>query len=716
MASYRKLGLVGFVLGTALYVGACGSSDSTVDSGAGGGGVGGEAGDAGPGGKNQGGSGGGVQGGTGAGPSDTGGEGGSGGVTGGSGGDGGGGEGGSGAGGEGGSGAGGDGGSGAGGEGGSGAGGEGADGGGGSGGVPEGGDVDGDWEDEDEGVDDADADGEGDDADSGEETGDPVDPDHKLLMIVVTPQNKLVELDLGTGGTQLFKATGKYMDGKDEDLSGKVVWATDPPGLLGTFGSPAGTLNLSAVGTAGTKTATISATFEGKVGKAAFTVVSYVKSGVKPDFFFLLPYMDPAGPQGPKELEFQTAVQNMDVFFNLDTTGSMSGEITNLRSSLNNIVTTMNGLVSNAQYGCGEYKDFYMTTGPSYGASGDVPFRLRTAITSSTTAVASGLAAMTATGGGDGPESMIEALYQIATGEGMNYPTANLVPPNHAGRGGVGFRVDSIPIIISITDNPSHGVADTLCPANNYTGTLASYAHSRSQAKAGLTNMCARAVGVNSSGSSSIGCTARGDLEDFAIATGALIPPSAWDPSELGTTGTRPCAANMCCTGSNNAAVSPRAGTGPDGTAWCPLVFDISTNGSGMGTAVQTGFRMLIRYVKFDVLSVKNGVTTGVYGETMPAGKNTADFIGTIVPKNYDPAPTPPVYNPGAYQDTVAFRRMTPGVKVRFNVTAYNDFIPATNVAQYFKATISVTAQGCFPLDAREVLIVIPPRPLEVPW
>jgi len=554
-----------------------------------------------------------------------------------------------------------------------------------------------------------------------------VDPDHKLLMIVVTPQNQLVELDLGTGGTQLFKATGKYMDGMDEDLSGKVVWATDPPGVLGAFGSPVGTLNLTPFSTAGSKTATITASFEGKVGKAAFTVVSYVKSGTKPDFFFLLPYMDPAGPTAPKPLEFKTNVQNMDVFFNMDTTGSMSGSISNLKSDvISQIVTPMKLSNPTMQFGVGEYRDFPVG---NYGSAGDYPFKLLQKITSDNALVSTAVGKYVHGGGNDDAESLIEALYQIATGDGFpgyaGYPASGIVPPNKEGRGGAGFRPDSIPIIVSITDVCSHGIGEPECSAAwggiNYSGTLASYAHSRAQAKAGLKAMCGRAVGVDTmeaAASSMWDChRPLADLEDFAKATGAVIPTTAWNPAENnGVARPAGCASGQCCTNLNGTG-RPATATNwvGDGTNWCPLVFRTYYNGTGLGQAIRSGLEMLTRYANFEVLSVKAGVTTGVYGEPVPSGKTTADFIVSITPSHYvKPAPPPTIPNP--ITGTTSFQRVTPGTNVWFNVVAYNNIVPATNVAQYFKATISVTAESCFPLDGREVLIVVPPRPLEVPW
>ena len=60
------------------------------------------------------------------------------------------------------------------------------------------------------------------------------------------------------------------------------------------------------------------------------------------------------------------------------------------------------------------------------------------------------------------PESGFEALYQIATGDGLTISRAADIPefvsePGGAGEiGGVGFRADAFPIVIHVTDAVTH--------------------------------------------------------------------------------------------------------------------------------------------------------------------------------------------------------------------------------------------------------------------
>jgi len=62
--------------------------------------------------------------------------------------------------------------------------------------------------------------------------------------------------------------------------------------------------------------------------------------------------------------------------------------------------------------------------------------------------------ALPSNGGADGPESQVESLYQIATGEGLGSWV-----PAYAGPDCVGapcFREGALPIIVMFTDAPMH--------------------------------------------------------------------------------------------------------------------------------------------------------------------------------------------------------------------------------------------------------------------
>ena len=540
---------------------------------------------------------------------------------------------------------------------------------------------------------------------------------HTLVQISVSPTNPLVQVDLNTAGTQVFTVTGNYADGTTEDLSSQATWDVMNPAVGGMTGA---TLNIPAFATSGAQVSLLTAHAAGFDGSAQITVVAYRSSGPSQDFFFILPYQDTNGAQD-KPLEFSTQIPSLDVFFLMDTTGSMAGEIGNLKSALTStVVPGIKAAVADSQFGVGAQEDFPVdgygnTAGSACGLGGDStpdqPFKLRTAITGDIAAVQAGVNSLSnGTApigcGNDWPEGSLEAIYQASTGQGLTGPAPTSVPANHTGVGGVGFRQGTMPIIVGISDADSHGVGETgACEsfAEGYTGAVAAVAHSRAQTKTALSNICARYVGIAAIQPYGDACSPQRYMTDLASTSGARVPPNAWD------VGTRPagCGPTQCCTGTNG------AGQTPDGAGLCPLVFDVATNGTGVGANISSGISLLARFATFDVPTDTSGVAADIDGAPLPMPHTTADFIKMVTPAAYMVPPAPPVIAPPTF-DSTTFHGVTPGTKVDFTVNAFNDFVPQTNKAQIYKATIQVLAGGCTPLDARSVLILVPPAPIVV--
>lgn len=522
---------------------------------------------------------------------------------------------------------------------------------------------------------------------------------HTLRRILVTPTNPIVELDLNTTATQPFTVTAQYNDGTDEDVSLEVFWTVANPNV-GTMTD--NVLAIPAFPAVAAETSLVTAQYNGLEGQAQITVVAYRRTGTQQDFFFVLPYEDAGGPQ-TEPLEFTTDIPKLDVFFLMDSTGSMGGAISNLKSSLSTagtgIIAQVQSSIADTQFGVGDYKDFPI---PNYGSTGDQPFFLRQAITSSVTAAQTGVNALSASGGNDWPESVYEGIYQAATGDGLSGPSPTSVPANHTGVGGVGFRAGVMPVIIPIGDAVGHtpGEGASACDSTSpYAGATLTAAHTRAQTKAALDNICARVVGV----AVSTFCDPSADYRDFATHTGARVPPAAWD------VGTRPagCAANQCCTGASGAGVAV------DANGLCPLVFGVSSTGTGLGNQIVTGLQMLTRFATFDATSQKSGVTTDIYGNPLPGTFSTADFITAVTPVGSTVPAAPPVITPPTF-DATTFFDVTPATLLQFDVVAFNNFIEPTNQAQIFRANITVLAGGCTPLDNRDVLILVPPNPIVV--
>lgn len=544
-------------------------------------------------------------------------------------------------------------------------------------------------------------------ADSGGSTG--PTPGAELLYVVVAPANSVIELDLDSPASQDFIATAVYNDGAEVDVTAESTWDLTNPMVGGMSGA---TLDVPGFPMPFFASTIVTADYMDKQGQAQVTIAAYQQSGDTPDFFFVLPFNDPAGPQ-TKELTFSTSVKSMDVFFHMDTTGSMDGEVSNLQNSLT--ATVIPGVVAtipDTQFGVGAYEDFpiapYGESVCTYGAVGgpDQPFELFSEITDDIMAVQAAVNQLGIGGnaigcGNDGPESAVEGMYQIATGMGLAGPGATSVPSNNSGIGGVGFRDGTMPVVVNITDAVSHHSGPSACGGVTYGGAVAGVAATEAEAMAALNAICARVVQVSTNSGTS--CSGRSDGIAYNNATGAVVPPEAWDVA-----GHPPgCAIGQCCTGVNGAGVAP------DGAGMCPLTYLAASNGTGVDSSIVAGIEMVARYSPFDVTREWDGGNTDQDGVALPAGTTTADFIKAVTPFSHGPVPVPGVPDPVLTATT--FEGVVPDTDVTFTVEAFNDFVPQGPDPRLFVATIRVLADDCGALDERDVFILVPPSDLEPP-
>lgn len=163
--------------------------------------------------------------------------------------------------------------------------------------------------------------------------------------------------------------------------------------------------------------------------------------------------LPPREPPRDVTVSFISRIQQADVLFLVDVTGSMGSVIDEVRRRLRDTIAPgIAATIPNAWMSVAEYADFPF--GP-YGDATDVPFRLLAASTSDLAAVQRGLDALTLASGSDQAESGIEALYQAATGEGL----PPIVPARSCPSELVGypcFRRSGSRIVVWITDAPSH--------------------------------------------------------------------------------------------------------------------------------------------------------------------------------------------------------------------------------------------------------------------
>jgi uncharacterized repeat protein (TIGR01451 family) len=117
----------------------------------------------------------------------------------------------------------------------------------------------------------------------------------------------------------------------------------------------------------------------------------------------------------------------VDIVFAFDITGSMGGELDNLKLNAVDIMNSLAGLISDVQFGLvsfADYEGFFETSesvggctyASSYGNTGDVPYSVNQTLDPSITTVAGAIGALSLSpgGGADFPESYSRALWELA--------------------------------------------------------------------------------------------------------------------------------------------------------------------------------------------------------------------------------------------------------------------------------------------------------------
>ncbi|MBX3247729.1 MAG: VWA domain-containing protein [Myxococcales bacterium] len=372
------------------------------------------------------------------------------------------------------------------------------------------------------------------------------------------------------------------------------------------------------------------------------------------DFAVVLPYH---GDRVARTLLFSTAITIADLYFLIDTTGSMSGPINNVRSSLGMIAARVQERIPDVQMGVGRFDDFPFG---GYGGSADQAYANVQDITADLAAVQAGLNTLSASGGADIPESQVEAIFQTATGLGGTWTHSGStysIPPRScpaipdepsARRGYPCFRPGALPIVVLVSDATWH---------NNEAG---GFAYSGinpppatfDQAAAALSSIGGRFIGVMTG--------AQGGGPSYrAMATR---------------------------TGSVDGAGNPLVYTASDGT---------------VSTEIVNGIETIIGATPQDVSTR----TANVPG-------NPDDFDATTFIKAIRPVQGYRDGIPGAgfaSMDDTTFYGVIPGTLVEFTVDFWNDVRAPAERAQVFRARIFVVGNGVADLDQREVYIVVPP-------
>ncbi len=195
------------------------------------------------------------------------------------------------------------------------------------------------------------------------------------------------------------------------------------------------------------------------------------------------------------EVEVSATLAVVDLFFLVDATASMFDEIENVRNGLTRtVVPAVRELIPDAAFGLALVGEFPVSP---HGPDGISPYELRVPVTVDAGVVAAALLRLPSWGNFDDPEAHIEGLYQVATGDGLEPFIAPSVGCPRGGSGGACFRPEALPVVVLITDAPSHNGPPGVEPVSPYAPVLGgARPHSYEDAIAALRELGVFVIGL----------------------------------------------------------------------------------------------------------------------------------------------------------------------------------------------------------------------------
>ncbi|MBO4351677.1 MAG: hypothetical protein J6A01_12145 [Proteobacteria bacterium] len=442
-------------------------------------------------------------------------------------------------------------------------------------------------------------------------------------------------------------------------------------------------------------------------------------------------------------LIFEPAVSKLDLVINVDTTSSMGVAIANVKSNVVGLIEKIQGvkndqgvfenaMVSDAGFALTTFDDFPIS---SYGSGGDLPFRLLGQVTTDKNMVEAYTKKddFKVRNGGDLPEAGAESLYQIATGEGVSWSTGKVDPRINAVKGtwgGVGFRDGTLPVVVHITDAPSHDISTSY---NNFTENIAytpadvAAPHYSDVLIPKLKELGIRVITLYVGHQDA---NKYNQMYTWAKESEAVVPVCAFS--------TETAAATQCLLGVKS---DPESLNGKE--KQCVLFYQ----GEQSETAqfVSQGVDAIVKYGTYDVSTVVRGEPiNGIVDDNgNPVEVDTSCFIQKVSAVQYIAPPNEPEHscNPVAEKNKIGdsefengFTNFAPGTsnvydpekpdspgnkkgaQLEFQVVAQNyDCVPETEEVQVFKAYIDVVNPTTgLVFGTREVSIIVPAKPIVI--
>ena len=442
-------------------------------------------------------------------------------------------------------------------------------------------------------------------------------------------------------------------------------------------------------------------------------------------FFFVLPHGEQAQPP-ERVLPVALGLQRVDVGVVIDTTGTMGGEINDLRTGIGSVLTSLGGEIPDVGTGIAGHDDYPLDP---YGVAGqDQPFYLPTPgaqVSTTPSDTAGALAALTTHNGTDAAESQVPAMWRGLTNGWLQWPGSLLGPDAIApGRfGALAFRENALPIVVEITDAPFHNGRRVDSPTvlhdpYGFNGVPPYPAPTIDDLVDEMNAVGAKFIGIASNDGVRSGDPYL-DMAYLAEQTGSMVPPSAFGGS-------------TCNTGLGGNALPQ-----PDGSnGMCRLVFDIREDGIGLSARLADAVTALVRSLEYDVRVVAISDAPSAENGWIESVEQFVEYVEVSVSGGDDPTDPaqscavlpisrvkdwwqgPQGLTPGGdtYWDTV--QDVSASIKICYNLKVIpNTAILPKDDIQVFHAILQVRAQSAtspFELDfgpPRDVLFLIPATP-----